>query len=636
MPNAAIALGTGAATTDAHIFGLRVDGTDVMRQPGNPGSIFGTDVESVVLHEIVGQPPTLEFVIDDPQSALTPTQSADVYFYDFTGRGNQFTDDLFRGIITSRELVPASGTVARKWHIVATGLEILLDRRVIPSGAIASNTSTAAALQYVMAYYGDSRISFLASPTGAINGPTLIDIGGGTITANVNLSGKTTRQALEDITRVNSLYDYLDTALAFNSTVSVDPQGRLRIQCSAFTGPWGHIYEGSAASNFAHAAPSDIAVDLDTSGVINAVYVHGVDAASSGWVTDPTSIATYGRYEAFLEAPAALTSTAFTQIGRAYLTGRVAKTRIAFRLSSTRLDLITLNGPNSSSKGWHPRQFATLHSTSGYWPENTQYPLAEVTTRYSGGGTHMELDLVYASAAKSAGSLLNQQVTDTLLTTTSGGRLAGTLGEVAVRVKAGVPTDADFDSARDGFVVVDTTNKALWMRAGGVWIDTTASGTAFPTSPLTNDLFYRTDLGGGYFWNGTRWLSTTLYTDELIHPGTPPYSATLSSHWASTALAGSQSLWIENYWLTFFIVAGTALSGANKWDLTLVTEPALTAVGSFSIASGATSTWRNSGAVAVNVLVPTTDFAFSGTATKTGTPGDIYPFARISYRLVAT
>lgn len=39
--------------------------------------------------------------------------------------------------------------------------------------------------------------------------------------------------------------------------------------------------------------------------------------------------------------------------------------------------------------------------------------------------------------------------------------------------------------------------------AGGV-----QSGTSFPVSPATNDLFHRTDRGIIYYYDGTRWLST--------------------------------------------------------------------------------------------------------------------------------
>lgn len=42
----------------------------------------------------------------------------------------------------------------------------------------------------------------------------------------------------------------------------------------------------------------------------------------------------------------------------------------------------------------------------------------------------------------------------------------------------------------------------------------TQSGTSFPGSPATDDRFYRTDRRIEYFYDGTRWLSTQLFTGD--------------------------------------------------------------------------------------------------------------------------
>lgn len=43
-----------------------------------------------------------------------------------------------------------------------------------------------------------------------------------------------------------------------------------------------------------------------------------------------------------------------------------------------------------------------------------------------------------------------------------------------------------------------------------------ASGTSFPGAPSTGDLYFRTDIRDGleFMWNGTRWLSTTLFSSN--------------------------------------------------------------------------------------------------------------------------
>ena len=67
----------------------------------------------------------------------------------------------------------------------------------------------------------------------------------------------------------------------------------------------------------------------------------------------------------------------------------------------------------------------------------------------------------------------------------------GTLGEVAVRVKAGTPADTDFDIARDGFIVVDTTRATMWLRAGGTWHDVAGSTPKVCIATRTSDADHR-------------------------------------------------------------------------------------------------------------------------------------------------
>lgn len=59
-----------------------------------------------------------------------------------------------------------------------------------------------------------------------------------------------------------------------------------------------------------------------------------------------------------------------------------------------------------------------------------------------------------------------------------------------------------------GSVVTETQLDTLsddisWLYAHGV-----QQGTAFPGSPVTNDLFFRTDHGTLYFYNGSGWIAT--------------------------------------------------------------------------------------------------------------------------------
>lgn len=50
------------------------------------------------------------------------------------------------------------------------------------------------------------------------------------------------------------------------------------------------------------------------------------------------------------------------------------------------------------------------------------------------------------------------------------------------------------------------------------------AGTAFPSSPAPGQRFFRSDRGLEYYWDGTRWLSTQLFTYQFMSMQTPSFS----------------------------------------------------------------------------------------------------------------
>jgi hypothetical protein len=165
------------------------------------------------------------------------------------------------------------------------------------------------------------------------------------------------------------------------------------------------------------------------------------------------------------------------------------------------------------------------------------------------------------------------------------------------------------------------------------------AGSSFPGSPANNDLFFHTTHDMLFFYDGTRWLTTTLYIEPIgITAGAVPYSASTTANRVAVPLAGAMAIWIENYWLSFFVSGGTALSASHKWVCAIqsLNASVATPISSFSIDSGSVSVWRNSGPIAVGVVNPATEFELEVVSTKTGTPGTLYPLPRISYRLIGT
>lgn len=165
-----------------------------------------------------------------------------------------------------------------------------------------------------------------------------------------------------------------------------------------------------------------------------------------------------------------------------------------------------------------------------------------------------------------------------------------------------------------------------------------SGGSSFPSTPATNRRFFRNDRGIEYFYNGTRWLSTKLFLDTCLPVlGAQPYAVTSqSAERLSAPYAGTFDLWLIEAQFLFFILNGTALSGAHKWVSVLSKQVAAgtqTTLATVTIDSGAINSWRTS-VQAINALLGVTNLTFEITHTKTGTPGNLYTLSRIVYRLV--
>lgn len=169
-------------------------------------------------------------------------------------------------------------------------------------------------------------------------------------------------------------------------------------------------------------------------------------------------------------------------------------------------------------------------------------------------------------------------------------------------------------------------------------------GSAFPSSPSSDDRFYRTDLAMEFFWTGSRWLSTDQY--DLDIPVSPsfgaswPFAATATAGMraAIPALKGGSDIWLVDAVTRFFVNSGgTALGASHKWVATISkadSANSLTTIATVTIDSGASATWRSDGE-SINALLGA-NFEFQVTWTKTGTPGTLVPHIVITYRVVAT
>lgn len=167
------------------------------------------------------------------------------------------------------------------------------------------------------------------------------------------------------------------------------------------------------------------------------------------------------------------------------------------------------------------------------------------------------------------------------------------------------------------------------------------SGTSFPGGPSTSDLYFRTDHGITYFYDGTRWVSTTLYVAPPNTTPTMPISAgpaEVARHALPTPPVGTD-IWLVSLGATYQVASGgSALGASHKW---VVTATKYNGGGSTSVTvtksidSGSSAVWRSDTATTIGELLGAY-WLISFGAAKTGTPGNLYFYATLQYRIVST
>ena len=198
--------------------------------------------------------------------------------------------------------------------------------------------------------------------------------------------------------------------------------------------------------------------------------------------------------------------------------------------------------------------------------------------------------------------------------------------------------DTELTSPSDGILAADGVPLSLATHTHVV-----PAGPAFPGVKATGDRWFRTDLGMEFFWDGTRWLSTQMFSTGNMAVGSG--SAPVQPYTASAAVGslrvgidsiGGSDIWLDHVFASVTVAGGgTALSASHKWVVTFTSQPANAAMGgTINIDSGASSVWRKF-STSIGALF-TGNFHIDLSATKTGTPGNLYIFPQFFYRIVAT
>lgn len=172
------------------------------------------------------------------------------------------------------------------------------------------------------------------------------------------------------------------------------------------------------------------------------------------------------------------------------------------------------------------------------------------------------------------------------------------------------PNDGGGDTLRAAGAKINANFAEVYAAAG--------SGAAFPGSPANGDRFFRTDRDIEYFYDGTRWLSTQLFTFAANVNG----QATTTINWLPVPYQGTYGLWIERFEASTFLSVTPA-----EWDVVLSWRNAASANTVLATLDGSAdtaTTWIVKSAV-VNAVLDAAARALvinwtevSGTATLSG------------------
>lgn len=161
------------------------------------------------------------------------------------------------------------------------------------------------------------------------------------------------------------------------------------------------------------------------------------------------------------------------------------------------------------------------------------------------------------------------------------------------------------------------------------------SGTSFPAQPAYGDNrpFWRTDRGMEYYYDGTRWLSTQMFSRVDSAPtiqwlASGGQQAPIS--WPTTFRGGVDAHLIA--WTAVFFVNGTN-DASNNWTIQLYSDTSFTLISSFATTSFGSGAW-NRHEIGVNYLLGTVDTHITIRIQPTGSPGNLLINAGYDYRKV--
>jgi len=157
-------------------------------------------------------------------------------------------------------------------------------------------------------------------------------------------------------------------------------------------------------------------------------------------------------------------------------------------------------------------------------------------------------------------------------------------------------------------------------------------GAAFPGSPATGDKFYRTDRHIEYFYDGTRWLSTQLFTGDVQTTETVQPIAVTATLRMANPWWNLYDIYVERFVVTYFNNSTTA---SNYYVTQLYARDGVgsTALGSGLSGQNDTQSSYIAHSETIDTVVDKATDAFTALEAKTRT-STCYVQNSFTYRLV--
>lgn len=156
-------------------------------------------------------------------------------------------------------------------------------------------------------------------------------------------------------------------------------------------------------------------------------------------------------------------------------------------------------------------------------------------------------------------------------------------------------------------------------------------GVAFPPSPTANDLFFREDLNLLCEFDGIRWLTVNEYS-LAFNPLNAVPIGTAGQASSIAPLNSTYDLVVQR--TTLLTNVQTTNNGSNFWSMEIATSAGLV-LHSATTSADAAGTWvRRNVATPLIVSASSVPYILVSATAKTGSPGNIFLYGALWYRLI--